>query len=165
MDNPSGSFLYAPKTTPRATPETQKQAMDFVSLSPLGKAALGSDAMWNRIKKIIAFEDHCPVTMTGKINRTHDPQWRTLMQLRKYGIEPSSHSSKSGTKYMAFTCMSWKGRALYLHAYRRRKKPTWNSTPHYKAEGNGHCRNGCQGNHYYAWSTDESSRCQMNFCR
>ena len=30
--------------------------------------------------------------------------------------------------------MSWKGRALYLHAYRRRKKPTWNSTPHYKAE-------------------------------
>ena len=56
------------------------------------------------------------------------------MQLRKYGIEPSSHSSKSGTKYMAFTCMSCKGRALYLHAYRRRKKPTWSSIPHYKAE-------------------------------
>ena len=55
MDNPSGSFLYAPKTTPRATPETQKQAMDFVSLSPLGKAALGSDAMWNRIKKNHSF--------------------------------------------------------------------------------------------------------------
>ena len=50
-DNPNGSFPYAPKTTPRATPETQKQAMDFVSLSLLGKAALGSDVMWNRIKK------------------------------------------------------------------------------------------------------------------
>ena len=103
-DNPKGSFPYGSKTTPRATPETQKQAVDFVSLSPLGKTALGSDAMWNRMKTMIAFEDHSPVMMTEKINRTHDPQWRTAMQLRKYGIEPSSHSSKSWTKYMAFTC-------------------------------------------------------------
>ena len=50
-------------------------------------------------------------------------------------MESSLHHIRQslGTKYMAFTCMSWKGRALY-HAYRRRKKPTWNSTPYYKAE-------------------------------
>ena len=38
IDNPEGSFPYAPKTTPRCTPETQQQAVDFVSLSSLGKA-------------------------------------------------------------------------------------------------------------------------------
>ena len=72
--------------------------------------------------------------MNGKINRTHDPQWRTLEQLKRFGISPSSHSSKNSSAYQGFTCMSWNSRALYLHAKRRRKKKTWNATPHYKIE-------------------------------
>ena len=70
--------------------------------------------------------------MSGKINRTHDVQWRTKEQLKKYGIAPSSHSSKSGTSYQAFTYMCWKGRALHLHFHRERKTKTWNSKPGYK---------------------------------
>ena len=90
-------YPYAPKTTPRATPETQLQAYEFCKKSIIGKAARSSDQQWNRIKKKVAFIDHSPVKMSGKINRTHDVQWRTLKQFRNVGIEPSSNSSKSGT--------------------------------------------------------------------
>jgi len=133
-DNPQGTFPYAPKTTPRATPETQEQAFQFTSQSIIGKAARGSEARWKRFRKKVAYVDHSPVCMSGKINRTHDPQWRTLEQFTQHGIAPSSSSSKSGTSYMAFTCMAWEGRALHLHVQRRRKKKTWNATPHYKLE-------------------------------
>ena len=102
--------------------------------SRIGKAARGSDARWNIAKKKVCFVDHSPVSMSGKINRTHDVQWRTTEQLIMHGIAPSSNSSKSGTNYMAFTCMCWKGRALHLHVHRRRKQKTWNATPHYKLE-------------------------------
>ena len=132
--NSGGSFPYAPKTTPRATPETQLQAFEFSSKSLVGKAARGTDARWKRFRKKICYIDHSPVSMSGKINRTHDIQWRTSEQLEAFGIAPSSNSSKSGTNYMAFTCMCWEGRSLHLHVHRRRKAKTWNATPHYKLE-------------------------------
>ena len=51
--NPDGSFPYAPKTTPRATPETQMQAFQFTSKSLIGKAARGSKARWRRFRRKI----------------------------------------------------------------------------------------------------------------
>jgi len=134
LENPNGSFPYAPKTSPRGTPRTQLQAFNFTKNSIIGKAARGSDGYWNRIKKQICFIDHTPITMSGKINRTHDPQWRTPKQMKRFGISPSSHSSKNSTKYQAFTCMSWNSRAFHLHLKRRRKQKTWNAKPHYKLE-------------------------------
>ena len=130
-----GSYPYAPVTTPRATPETQRQAFNFVKNSTIGKAARSSNSAWGRVKRTVCFIDHSPVKMSGKINRTHDVQWRTKHQLRNIGIEPSSNSSKSGTSYQAFTCMSWNSRALHLHFSRKRKHKTWNSKPHYKLVG------------------------------
>ena len=94
-DNPMGSFPYAPKTTPRATPETQQQAFDFVMNSRIEKAARGSDARWNIAKKKVCWIDHSPVSMSGKINRTHDVQWRTTEQLIMHGIAPSSNLRKA----------------------------------------------------------------------
>merc|ERR1712139_9781 len=73
--------------------------------------------------------------MSGKINRTHDVQWRTPQQLKTDGIAPSSNSSKSGTSYQCFTGICWKGRALHCHFSRQRKVQTWNATPHYKLVG------------------------------
>lgn len=134
ITNPQGSHPYAPKTTPRATPETKLQAYNFTKKSIVGKAARGSDRFWDRIKRKVAFIDHTPLKMSGKINRTHDPQWRTLEQLDRFGISPSSNSSKNGTSYQAFTCASYDSRALHLHINRRRKKKTWNAKPHYKLE-------------------------------
>ena len=72
--------------------------------------------------------------MSGKINCTHDPKLRRPEQLEKYGIEPSSNSSRSETKYVACMCTSYKVRALNLHVHRRRKQTIWNVTPHYKLE-------------------------------
>ena len=132
--NPSGSFPYAPKTTPRATPRTKLQAYNFTKNSIIGKVARGSDNYWKRVRKQVCFIDHTPLKMSGKINRTHDPQWRTPAQMKRFGISPSSNSSKNGSSYQAFTCMSWNSRALHLHVRRRRKKKTWNAKPHYKLE-------------------------------
>jgi len=74
--NKDGCFPYAPRQTPKHTSEIQKQRFSFTKKSPIGKAARGSLVRWEKERVRFGFIDHCPVSESGTVNRSHRPNWK-----------------------------------------------------------------------------------------
>ena len=146
--NPECCYPYAPRDVPKLTPKIQKQSLEFVRKSPIGKAAHRSKAYWDAIKHEFGFIDHSPSAMTGSINRTHIPDWLRKSTKRKFGLKPRVKGTKMAAKHQYFTAVSWRVshfiiskkldfeiKDMYVHTSRRRKmRKGVHISPEYKLE-------------------------------
>jgi len=120
--NKDGCFPYAPRQTPKHTPEIQKQRLEFTKKSPIGKAARGSLVGWKRERVRFGFVDHSPASESGTVNRSHRPNWKRKSTRKREGLEAEEKGKKMAAKHQCFTAVCWKGKKMYCHSKRRIKK-------------------------------------------
>ena len=109
--------------------------MEYVKRSPIGKAAMSSENVWKRRRKKFGFIDHSPCSMSGAINRTHEPNWKRKSTKKKKGLKARNKGKKMASKHQVFTAVCWNAKVKYVHSRRRRKKKKGvNVRPTYRLE-------------------------------
>ena len=109
--NPDGCFPYAPRDTPALTPRIQEQRLKFVNKSPR------SEAHWNKVKQLFGFIDHSPSSMSGQVNRKHDPNWKRKSTKRKKRVGTSSQRKENGSQASMFYCNFLEYISKFHHLY------------------------------------------------